>query len=54
MLHPPAVFLPISDQGQYCNAFLAYAFYLSKATAKLRIKSNLAKFFLHMRVGVAP
>ena len=44
----------ISITGQYCNAFLAYAFHLSKAAAKLQIKSHSAKYFLCRHFGASP
>ena len=34
--HPPAVILPISDQGQYCNAFLAYNFRSRKSVQRYK------------------
>ncbi len=34
--HPPAVILPISDQGQYRNAFLAYNFRSRKSVQKYK------------------
>lgn len=42
---PPLEILPISIAGQYRNAFLANAFFLSKANAKLQTILYSTKFF---------
>ncbi len=48
MLHPPAVILPISDQGLYCNAFLANCFLSLESDCKNTKKIPSGKIYFAM------